>query len=142
MRGWAHGPCDRHIPCSPPGEGAGEGGVLSPQRGSPCVPCSQPFLLSFQNANSLVLNNYVLGAQLGQGHVSNLNEPISISFQHNQSLVLLGVAPISTSPLPPCGSPVEFWLDQTQICGSILETNDFKSTTVLKFLSKESERSF
>ncbi|XP_059009229.1 adhesion G-protein coupled receptor G5 isoform X5 [Mustela lutreola] len=40
----------------------------------------------FQNANSLVLNNYVLGAQLGQGHVSNLNEPISISFQHNQSL--------------------------------------------------------
>ncbi|XP_022374470.1 adhesion G-protein coupled receptor G5 isoform X2 [Enhydra lutris kenyoni] len=48
----------------------------------------------FQNANSLVLNNCVLGAQLGQGHVSNLNEPISISFQHNQSLQL------SQAPVP------------------------------------------
>lgn len=68
-------------------------------------------LLSFQNTNSSLLNNYVLGAQLGSGHVSNLKESVNISFRHNQSLVPLGGAPISTSPLPPCGSPVEFWLD-------------------------------
>ncbi|XP_030877097.1 adhesion G-protein coupled receptor G5 isoform X1 [Leptonychotes weddellii] len=40
----------------------------------------------FQNINSSLLNNYVLGAQLGHGHVSNLSEPINISFWHNQSL--------------------------------------------------------
>ncbi|XP_066205144.1 adhesion G-protein coupled receptor G5 [Saccopteryx leptura] len=41
----------------------------------------------FQNDNnSSLLNNYVLGAQLGHGHVINLKEPINISFWHNQSL--------------------------------------------------------
>ncbi|XP_004395890.1 PREDICTED: probable G-protein coupled receptor 114 [Odobenus rosmarus divergens] len=40
----------------------------------------------FQNSNSSLLNNYVLGAQLGHGHVSNLSKPINISFWHNQSL--------------------------------------------------------
>ncbi|XP_034494438.1 adhesion G-protein coupled receptor G5 isoform X2 [Ailuropoda melanoleuca] len=40
----------------------------------------------FQNTNSSLLNNYVLGAQLGSGHVSNLKESVNISFRHNQSL--------------------------------------------------------
>ncbi|KAI5934566.1 Adhesion G-protein coupled receptor G5 [Manis javanica] len=40
----------------------------------------------FQNTNSPLLNNYVLGAQLGHGHVNNLREPVNISFWHNQSL--------------------------------------------------------
>ncbi|XP_039088609.1 adhesion G-protein coupled receptor G5 isoform X3 [Hyaena hyaena] len=43
-------------------------------------------LLSFQNNNSSLLNNYVLGAQLGQRHVKNLREPVNISFWHNRSL--------------------------------------------------------
>lgn len=38
------------------------------------------------DANTSLLNNYVLGAQLGQEHVKNLNEPINISFWHNNSL--------------------------------------------------------
>ncbi|XP_058383879.1 adhesion G-protein coupled receptor G5 [Diceros bicornis minor] len=36
--------------------------------------------------NSSLLNNYVLGAQLGHEHVNNLSEPINISVWHNQSL--------------------------------------------------------
>ncbi|XP_059523931.1 adhesion G-protein coupled receptor G5 [Myotis daubentonii] len=40
----------------------------------------------FQNENSSLLNDYVLGAQLGSEHVDNLVEPINISFWHNQSL--------------------------------------------------------
>lgn len=41
----------------------------------------------FQNdINASLLNNYVLGAQLGHGHVNNLTEMINISFWHNQSL--------------------------------------------------------
>ncbi|XP_036131490.1 adhesion G-protein coupled receptor G5 isoform X2 [Molossus molossus] len=41
----------------------------------------------FPNDNhSSLLNNYVLGAQLGHEHVNNLKEPINISFWHNQSL--------------------------------------------------------
>lgn len=57
--------------------------------------------LPFQNdINASLLNDYVLGAQLGHEHVNNLSEPINISFWHNQSLVL-GGCPISTPPLPP-----------------------------------------
>ncbi|XP_006908853.1 adhesion G-protein coupled receptor G5 [Pteropus alecto] len=41
----------------------------------------------FQNdINASLLNDYVLGAQLGHEHVNNLSEPINISFWHNQSL--------------------------------------------------------
>ncbi|XP_029780991.1 adhesion G-protein coupled receptor G5 isoform X3 [Suricata suricatta] len=40
----------------------------------------------FQNNNSSLLNNYVLGAQLSSGHVKNLREPVNISFWHNRSL--------------------------------------------------------
>lgn len=40
--------------------------------------------------NSSLLNNYVLGAQLGDKHVNNLTELINISFWHNESLVLWG----------------------------------------------------
>ncbi|XP_016006946.2 adhesion G-protein coupled receptor G5 [Rousettus aegyptiacus] len=41
----------------------------------------------FQNdINASLLNNYVLGAQLGREHVKNLSKPINISFWHNQSL--------------------------------------------------------
>nr|XP_055188183.1 adhesion G-protein coupled receptor G5 isoform X3 [Nyctereutes procyonoides] len=40
----------------------------------------------FQNINSSLLNNYVLGAQLGHGHVNNLRDPVNISFWHNRSL--------------------------------------------------------
>ncbi|ELK15421.1 Putative G-protein coupled receptor 114 [Pteropus alecto] len=36
--------------------------------------------------NASLLNDYVLGAQLGHEHVNNLSEPINISFWHNQSL--------------------------------------------------------
>ncbi|XP_070626738.1 adhesion G-protein coupled receptor G5 isoform X8 [Bos indicus] len=44
-------------------------------------------LLPFQkDINSSLLNNYVLGAQLSHGYVSNLSEPVNISFWHNQSL--------------------------------------------------------
>uniref|UniRef100_A0A8C0DZW5 Adhesion G-protein coupled receptor G5 n=2 Tax=Balaenoptera musculus TaxID=9771 RepID=A0A8C0DZW5_BALMU len=39
-----------------------------------------------KDINSSVLNNYVLGAQLSHGQVSNLSEPVNISFWHNQSL--------------------------------------------------------
>ncbi|XP_043754507.1 adhesion G-protein coupled receptor G5 isoform X2 [Cervus elaphus] len=39
-----------------------------------------------KDINSSLLNNYVLGAQLSHGHVSNLSEPVNISFWHNQSL--------------------------------------------------------
>ncbi|XP_014593941.1 adhesion G-protein coupled receptor G5 isoform X2 [Equus caballus] len=38
------------------------------------------------DTNASLLNNYVLGAQLGHEHVNNLREPINISFWHNQSL--------------------------------------------------------
>ncbi|XP_024407260.2 adhesion G-protein coupled receptor G5 [Desmodus rotundus] len=41
----------------------------------------------FQNDNnSLLLHNYVLGAQLDHESVNDLREPINISFWHNQSL--------------------------------------------------------
>ncbi|XP_025124514.2 adhesion G-protein coupled receptor G5 isoform X5 [Bubalus bubalis] len=39
-----------------------------------------------KDINSSLLNNYVLGAQLSHGYVSNLSEPVNISFWHNQSL--------------------------------------------------------
>ncbi|KAM4833735.1 adhesion G-protein coupled receptor G5 [Thomomys bottae] len=43
--------------------------------------------LFFQDeSNSSLLNNYVLGAQLGHQQVNNLSEPVNISFWHNQSL--------------------------------------------------------
>ncbi|XP_049720452.1 adhesion G-protein coupled receptor G5 [Elephas maximus indicus] len=38
------------------------------------------------DTNSSLLNNCVLGAQLGHDHVDNLREPINISFWHHQSL--------------------------------------------------------
>ncbi|XP_023582639.1 adhesion G-protein coupled receptor G5 [Trichechus manatus latirostris] len=38
------------------------------------------------DTNSPLLNNRVLGAQLGHDRVNNLSEPINISFWHNQSL--------------------------------------------------------
>ncbi|XP_075392819.1 adhesion G-protein coupled receptor G5 [Tenrec ecaudatus] len=37
-------------------------------------------------SNSVLLNNYVLGAQLGRYHVRNLSKSINISFWHNRSL--------------------------------------------------------
>ncbi|XP_036297134.1 adhesion G-protein coupled receptor G5 [Pipistrellus kuhlii] len=40
----------------------------------------------FQQDNSSLLNDYVLGAQLEREHVDNLTEPVNISFWHNQSL--------------------------------------------------------
>ncbi|KAM5262839.1 LOW QUALITY PROTEIN: adhesion G-protein coupled receptor G5 [Ctenodactylus gundi] len=41
----------------------------------------------FQNENhSSLLNNYILGAQLDRRRVTNLKEPVSISFWHNGSL--------------------------------------------------------
>ncbi|XP_012586047.1 PREDICTED: probable G-protein coupled receptor 114 [Condylura cristata] len=43
-------------------------------------------LLFFQSGgNTFLLNNYILGARLGQEQVKNLNEPINISFWHNHS---------------------------------------------------------
>uniref|UniRef100_A0A8C6B696 Adhesion G protein-coupled receptor G5 n=1 Tax=Monodon monoceros TaxID=40151 RepID=A0A8C6B696_MONMO len=53
-----------------------------------------------KDINSSVLNNYVLGAQLSHGQVSNLREPVNISFWHNQSLVLLGPPPHPPHPYP------------------------------------------
>uniref|UniRef100_A0A8C6CGZ2 Adhesion G protein-coupled receptor G5 n=1 Tax=Moschus moschiferus TaxID=68415 RepID=A0A8C6CGZ2_MOSMO len=53
-----------------------------------------------KDINSSLLNNYVLGAQLSHGHVSNLSEPVNISFWHNQSLVLLGAPPFPPHPYP------------------------------------------
>ncbi|XP_037672192.1 adhesion G-protein coupled receptor G5 isoform X5 [Choloepus didactylus] len=50
-----------------------------------CVYFSTSFFFQ-DDANSSLLNNYVLGAQLGHSHVNNLREPINISFWHNQSL--------------------------------------------------------
>uniref|UniRef100_A0A452S9W6 Adhesion G protein-coupled receptor G5 n=1 Tax=Ursus americanus TaxID=9643 RepID=A0A452S9W6_URSAM len=44
------------------------------------------YFFQVRNTNSSLLNNYVLGAQLGSGHVSNLKESVNISFRHNQSL--------------------------------------------------------
>ncbi|XP_048210771.1 adhesion G-protein coupled receptor G5 isoform X2 [Perognathus longimembris pacificus] len=38
------------------------------------------------DSSSSLLNDYVLGAQLGHRPVSNLSEPVNISFWHNQSL--------------------------------------------------------
>lgn len=67
-----------------------EKGALGPRAGLLMSP-QLALLLPFQNDNhSSLLNNYVLGAQLGHGHVNNLKEPINISFWHNQSLVLWG----------------------------------------------------
>ena len=71
-------------------KGLAKGGSQPSEGVSPC-PLQSALLLSFQNLNSPLLNNYVLGAQLGLGHVRNLREPINISFQHNQSLVLFWV---------------------------------------------------
>ena len=88
------------------------------------------FLLPFQNDNnSLLLHNYVLGAQLDHESVNDLREPINISFWHNQSLVLWG-ASISTPCLPPSDCPVEHRFDQTKTCETILEMNCFKSITL------------
>uniref|UniRef100_A0A8D1UCG4 Adhesion G-protein coupled receptor G5 n=1 Tax=Sus scrofa TaxID=9823 RepID=A0A8D1UCG4_PIG len=39
-----------------------------------------------KDINSSLLNNYVLGAQLGHGPVNNLSDRVNISFWHNQSL--------------------------------------------------------
>lgn len=88
-------------------------------------------LLPFQSEdNSLLLHNYVLGAQLDNESVKDLREPINISFWHNGSLVLRG-APVSTHPPPPPRDcPVQHRLDQTQICGTVLEMNSFKSATL------------
>ncbi|ELW66198.1 putative G-protein coupled receptor 114, partial [Tupaia chinensis] len=52
-----------------------------------CVYFSSTFFFQ-DDDNSSLLNNYVLGAQLDHGHVSNLRETVNISFWHNQSLVL------------------------------------------------------
>lgn len=60
-------------------------------------------MLSFQNINSSLLNNYVLGAQLGHGHVNNLRDPVNISFWHNRSLVLVGGTPRFHLTPAPCG---------------------------------------
>ncbi|XP_070626742.1 adhesion G-protein coupled receptor G5 isoform X12 [Bos indicus] len=58
-------------------------------------------LLPFQkDINSSLLNNYVLGAQLSHGYVSNLSEPVNISFWHNQSLQL-SQAPVPAELLAP-----------------------------------------
>ncbi|KAB1273339.1 Adhesion G-protein coupled receptor G5 [Camelus dromedarius] len=60
-----------------------------------------PFLRASQkDINSSLLNNYVLGAQLGHGHVHNLSEPVNISFWHNQSLQL-SPAPVPAELLAP-----------------------------------------
>ena len=109
------------------GGGDGEGGSWTSSRVSLCSLRSALLLLPFQkDINSSLLNNYVLGAQLSHGHVSNLSEPVNISFWHNQSLVLLRGTPISTPSLPSCSYPFEYWFEQTQPCGTILETNRFK----------------
>ena len=109
------------------GGGAGEGGSQTSSRISFCSLQSALLLLPFQkDINSSLLSNYVLGAQLSHGYVSNLSEPVNISFWHNQSLVLLGDTPISSPSLPSCSYPVECWFEQTQPCGTILETNCFK----------------
>lgn len=50
-----------------------------------CVYFSSTFFFQ-DDDNSSLLNNYVLGAQLDHGHVSNLRETVNISFWHNQSL--------------------------------------------------------
>ncbi|XP_076988666.1 adhesion G-protein coupled receptor G5 isoform X2 [Tamandua tetradactyla] len=50
-----------------------------------CIYFSTSFFFQ-DDSNSALLNNYVLGAQLGHSHVNDLNEPINISFWHNQSL--------------------------------------------------------
>lgn len=72
----------------------GEGSSWTSSRVSLCSLQSALLLLPFQkDINSSLLNNYVLGAQLSHGHVSNLSEPVNISFWHNQSLVLLGGHP-------------------------------------------------
>lgn len=64
--------------------------VNSPLTQSPHLYLS-PFSLPFQDdRNSLLLNNYVLGAQLENRTVKNLQKPVNISFWHNRSLVLLG----------------------------------------------------
>lgn len=66
-----------------------KGGSGTSSRVSPCPLQSALFPSPFQNdINASLLNNYVLGAQLGREHVKNLSEPINISFWHNQSLVL------------------------------------------------------
>ncbi|XP_044787857.1 adhesion G-protein coupled receptor G5 isoform X6 [Bubalus bubalis] len=53
-----------------------------------------------KDINSSLLNNYVLGAQLSHGYVSNLSEPVNISFWHNQSLQL-SQAPVPAELLAP-----------------------------------------
>ncbi|XP_055992087.1 adhesion G-protein coupled receptor G5 [Sorex fumeus] len=47
------------------------------------------FFMSFffqSESKASLLNNYVLGAQLGREHVNGLMEPVDIRFSHNQSL--------------------------------------------------------
>ncbi|KAB1251106.1 Adhesion G-protein coupled receptor G5 [Camelus dromedarius] len=79
-----------------------------------------PFLRASQkDINSSLLNNYVLGAQLGHGHVHNLSEPVNISFWHNQSLVMLGTPPFPPHPCPlqlsPAPVPAELLAPLTYI---------------------------
>ncbi|KAG8524306.1 Adhesion G-protein coupled receptor G5 [Galemys pyrenaicus] len=62
-----------------------------------CIYFSNSYFFK-SDVDTPLLNNYVLGAQLGREHVENLSEPINISFWHNHSLVPLG-APLFPSHL-------------------------------------------
>lgn len=115
-----------HCLFSPEGRGRWGRGALGPQLGSPCIHPLQPaLLLSFQNNNSSLLNNYVLGAQLGQRHVKNLREPVNISFWHNRSLVLLGVPPFPPHPCPFVALLLNSGSTKPKPRGSVLKTNCF-----------------
>lgn len=101
LGGWPHAAHMRGMLLAPNQEGgAGAGGLSGLIQVSSCPLQSPLFLLSFQNTNSPLLNNYVLGAQLGHGHVNNLREPVNISFWHNQSMVPLGVPPFPSHLCP------------------------------------------
>lgn len=91
LPGWPKCTCESHAACSHPGTRGWEGGSKTSSRVSLCPLQSVFLLLPFQkDINSSLLNNYVLGAQLGHGPVNNLSDRVNISFWHNQSLVLLG----------------------------------------------------
>lgn len=113
-KGWEVGACwpyERMMKArrsSPPGRRAWRRGALGPCPGVLTSLQSALLLSPFQQDNSSLLNDYVLGAQLGHEHVDNLMEPINISFWHNQSLVLRG-RPRSHPVLPLEDCPGAHW---------------------------------